>query len=251
GQMLKVKATGDPANSDLDFQTFSAPTQTAAGQGSYLATLTPEFDSPPNDPVHGVFAANDPDSINAFPVAFSGDPLPDRPEASFRRFINLVTSSVSPFAFTCQISGPGIDRSNDTEIWWSGFGGISLLFQEGSAAPGVEGAKFREFLSLAMPENARPLLKARVSRGGNRFGRGPARTADGLWYLDRGNAARLYLLQGDPLPEANNRPVRKIHILENVPGSPTQTRSHNKQGQITFRADFNDGSQAIIRASLP
>ncbi|HET6407494.1 MAG TPA: choice-of-anchor tandem repeat NxxGxxAF-containing protein, partial [Chthoniobacteraceae bacterium] len=47
GQMLKVKATGDPANSDLDFQTFSAPTQTAAGQGSYLATLTPEFDSPP------------------------------------------------------------------------------------------------------------------------------------------------------------------------------------------------------------
>jgi hypothetical protein len=53
------------------------------------------------------------------------------------------------------------------------------------------------------------------------------------------------------LPEANGRIVRKLSILENVPGSPTQTRSHNSQSEIVFRAEFKDGSQAVIRAELP
>lgn len=253
GGIQKANGTGDLANSVLAFKSFGIPTQSAYGQRGFIASLLPAPGSPAGVAARsGVFAANDIDSTNVFPIVFTGEPLPDHPEVQFRQFVNVVIGTTNLVAYTALSSGPGINRTNDLGIWWNGLGGHSLLFQEGTAAPGVEGAKFRNFLSLAMPENGRPLLKARVTRATNAPARPSAtRTADGLWYIDRGNTPRLFLLEGQPLPQANDRIVRKVSILENVPGSPTQTRSHNSQSEIIFRAEFKDGSQAVIRAELP
>src|SRR4030095_13615406 len=146
----------------------------AYAQRGFMRALLPAPRSPAGVAARsGVFAANDIDSTNVFPIVFTGEPLPDHPEVQFRQFVNVVIGTTNPVAYTARSSGPGINRTNDAGIWWNGLGGNSLLFQEGTAAPGVAGAKFRDFLSLAMPENSRPLLKARVTRATN----APARSS--------------------------------------------------------------------------
>src|SRR4030095_3488935 len=224
----------------------------AYAQRGFVASLLPAPGSPAGVAGRsGVFAANDIDSTHVFPIVVTGEPLPDHPEVQFRQFVNVVIGTTNPVAYTALSSGPGINRTNDAGIWWNGLGGHSLLFQEGTAAPGVDWAKFRDFLSLAMPETGRPLLKARVTRATNAPARSATRIVDGLWYVDRGNTPRLFLLEGQPFPEANDRIVRKLSILENVSGSSHQNRSHNSESEIVFRAEFKDGSQAVIRAELP
>jgi len=51
--------------------------------------------------------------------------------------------------------------------------------------------------------------------------------------------------------DAGSKTLRAFTVLSVVPGSPAQTRSYNNAGQIIYRANFTDGTEAILTKTLP
>ena len=101
------------------------------------------------------------------------------------------------------------------------------------------------FLSLAMPANGRPLLKA-MAEGG----RGARRTA-GVWFTDDDTVLRLAIREGDTVPGSRGGRIRILSVLERVADSAAQTRSFDENGDFVSRVNFDSGRQAIVKTDIP
>ncbi len=192
-----------------------------------------------------VYVATDIDTSSSFRVLQQGAEVPDVPGATYSSFVNVVNNGVGVHAVTATIAGPEIHAANDTGIWLNRYSGLQTLAREGAEAPGSGGARFAAFLSLAMPANGRPLLKATTQ-----VGQGARRTA-GVWFTDDDVALRLALREGDTLPGPKGGRIRSLCVLERVEGSATQTRSFDQTGDFVSRVSFDLGRQAIVKTDIP
>jgi hypothetical protein len=242
-----VAKTGEPT----EFKSFSVPTQSFDGQNAYIAKfhVAPVEELGPITP-SAVYVANDLDGPSVHHIVSAGDPLPENNEASFGRFQNVVNNGHGSYAFLATVAGTGIISANDTGIWRSAINGIVPLVREGSPAPGIDNAIFREFLSLAMPDNGRAIVKAKARNESTL-----ERTL-GIWFTNEGfdgdaNTLKLLVRQGGSIAGTSGGPLQSFSALEYVSGSPTQARSFNNIGDFIFRATFADGSQALVKANLP
>ena len=241
-----VASSQSSVNGSSLLDRFGPPTQSWDGQNAFVARVKEE-NFPTPEPTHPavVYFANDVDTLTVFRVLEQGAEVPEVPGAAFSSFGNVVTNGVGIFAVTATIAGADMASSNDTGIWLDRYAGPQMLAREGAEAPGTGGAKFFSFLSLAMPGNGRPLFKAVTGSG--RAGRRSA----GVWFTDDDLVLRLAIREGDTVPGPKGGRIRLISVLERVADSATQTRSFDVNGDFVFRANFDSGRQAIVKADIP
>jgi hypothetical protein len=245
-----VEFTGDSGTPILvsrpdEFASLGIPTQSVDGQNAFTGKRRISLETgttSEND--GGVYVANDLDTSSAFRVVTEGDSVPDVEGAHFARFQNVVNNGAGYYAFTGMVAGSGITETNDSGIWFNDFTGLRSVAREGGSVPGLAGATFTEFQSLAMPSNGRIILKARITKQN-----GVLRS--GVWFTDDDFALRLAIREGDVIPGDRGGRVRVIRILESVFESPAQTRSFNRRGEMIYRVSLDAGRQAIMKSTMP
>lgn len=236
-----VAQTAESTNPAVKYRSFRVPTQSFDGQNAFIS---------PEETRRGLYVANDLDAQNVYHIVSEGDPLPENNQASFASLQNVVNNGHGSYAFLATVAGTGITTTNDLGIWRNSIDGIVPLVREGSPAPGVDNQIFSKFLSLAMPDNGRAIVKATV-RDESTLAR-----SHGIWFTAEGydgnaNVLKLLIREGDFIPGVTGGPLQSFNALEYVSGSPMQTRSFNNVGEFICRGTFADGSQALLRAELP
>ncbi len=145
-----------------------------------------------------------------------------------------------------QVTGPGIDESNDQGIWVGLPGDLRLVAQKGTAAPGAGGATFVDFEEMAINSSGT------VAFLGTTSDPGPAGTgADGIWATNEAGDLQLVALEGDTATlggESLN--VSFISMTGNSGGQDGRLTALNDTGQFVFHATVG-GLDTIILAELP
>jgi hypothetical protein len=151
-------------------------------------------------------------------------------------------NDANQIAFIDDLSGAGVDATNQKSLWISGPSGLNLVARDGSSAPGLPGQVFKE-LSL-------PQLNA---AGQIAFLAGVGPASDGgsssIWATDRSGVLRLVVRAGDPLEVAPGdvRMIQDFDVMREIPGEHDGRPSYfNDLGQVAFLANFTDGSQGIF-----
>lgn len=111
------------------------------------------------------------------PIARTGDPAPDVPDATLR----LMSTASSPSsnisfdragraAFLAELLGPSITQANNTGIWRGEIGNLRLIAREGSTLPGLPNERVRLLTQLPlMDEHGTLVFHAAVTTpAGNR-----------------------------------------------------------------------------------
>lgn len=198
-------------------------------------------------------------------VARSGTPAPDLNGVIFDSFLAPLCNSDAEVAFLAVLRDRGISprphqalflRTHDLS---TSARPLEQVAQAGGSAPGIEGAVFKSFESVALPDLPGTLRLYFVAKlatppaGRPNPLRITERNNTGLWAQDSQGVLRLILRTGDPLPTSGNasKILQSFTILSAVAGSTGQARSFNDQGALVFNAFFTDGSQAIMTAQIP
>jgi len=123
------------------------------------------------------------------------------------------------FSIRPQLSGPGIDSTNDQGIWAERDGGLQLIVRESDAAPGLpDGTRFTTMFPQTMNDSGRIAFRGRTS--------GPN---DGIWSDGRGALAPV-ALAGDEVPNVGLDFTSFFNPVLNV------------DGDTAFVARFGSGS---------
>ena len=186
-------------------------------------------------------------------IAEQGDPAANADDASFAAFSTPVaegTGADPRLAFFATLrKGPGVTTANDDGLWaYNGDAGLALVAREGQAAPDWGGARFQKFQSVTLLPGRGPLFVASVisAKGASQKGK------RGVWAHDPEEQLRLILREGDTLSTATAmRTIRKFTLLSTVAGSGGQQRTLRGDQALIYRAEFTDGTQAILKVALP
>jgi hypothetical protein len=243
------------------FQSFGTPAlgRTDANSLTYRAAL--------KIGIGGVTAAND-TGIFTGPgelVARAGQLAPSTARARFKSFLDPIGNDDTEVAFIARLTGKGVTAASNEAIFFqphdltSDARALTLVAQTGGAAPGLPGAVFGDFISLALPNLAgtqRLYFVAKLalpSAGQPNPLNLNSRNNTGLWARDSAGNVQLLLRIGTALQVAggSTKTLRAFTILSAVPGSTGQARSFNDNGALVYNASFTDGSQAILITQVP
>ena len=226
-------------------QSFGYPSAGGAGTYAFLGILQKS---------RPAIVANSPtDDFRVITKYGFGAP-PDNTD-SFLTFRDPVYNAQSMTAFAATVAGPGVTAQNAAGIWWNTPGGLDRVARAGDEPPGVPGATWSTFNSLALPDNGGLVFVAGLSPGAN----GSAAPAGvnatnnlGVWGIDGTGSLRLLLRTGDSLPfDSGRKPLALFTMLSPVLGSPGQGRSYNSSHDLVFRAVFTDHTQSVMKIHLP
>ena len=199
----------------------------SAGALAFRATLFPSME-------RAIFAEDD--SFTLAQIVTTGE--------TFSELGDPVSAGNRGVAFIAKLKRTAdITAANDDGIWRSddtdGLRAVALEGAHPSGAP-VD-AKWKKFISLALPEGRGPLFVATMS--------GVDRSSDtGLWATDSFGALRLLLREGDAIGGSK---VQKFRVLTSVPGSPAQTRSFNNSGSIIVHVTDAKGLEHLLYIAVP
>jgi hypothetical protein len=167
------------------------------------------------------------------------------------RFVHLndpVINAQGYAAFTAMLAGSGVDRGNNTGLWWGSPGNLILVARKGDLAPGTRG-RFSSFISLALPDasspngSTGPVFVARLVGGENEIG---------LFALTSQGDLQPIALKGSYV-KVNGIycKVTDVAALAAVPFSPAQPRSYNSEHELIYRLTLQGGRQKIVTALIP
>jgi hypothetical protein len=149
-------------------------------------------------------------------------------------------------AFPAMLSGES--SATDATLWWKPVNSpLTLLAREGGSPPDLPiKARWQTFLSLALPGGGTgPIFVATLERGAG----GVAASNDvGVWAINSLGTLRLLFREGDTI---ENKVLKNFTVLTAVAGSPGVTRSFNNHGQLVWRANFTDGTSALMVSQVP
>lgn len=180
-----------------------------------------------------------------------GDSVPGLPGISIAASDAPVYNEFEEIASLVTLAGSGLTKANNKAILFKKNGSApSIVARLGDTPPGVPlGARWKSFLSLAIPGNKGPIFLATMSSGAG----GVTRANDlGLWAVDNSGALRLVVRESDTI-RVNGllKTVRTFTALGVVAGSPDQTRANSSNGYVAYQAVFTDGTRSVIRKLLP
>ncbi|MEX2092814.1 MAG: choice-of-anchor tandem repeat NxxGxxAF-containing protein [Pirellulales bacterium] len=135
-------------------------------------------------------------------VALTGDQAPGLPAGvTYGRLIGPVMNSAGQIAFTADLSGTGVNSTNNSSIWSEGSGTLALVAREGSHAPGAqEGVTFRDFNDLFPQLNDAGQIAFVASLSGNSV---DSTNGEGIWSGGT-NSLALVIRSDDPAPGMPN-----------------------------------------------
>ncbi len=247
------------------WQKFGLPTQNSVSRAmAFLGTVKAKTGTATTLNNGAIFAEDDEDYLAARIVA-KGDAAPGC-AGIFESFKDPVSASNRSVAFIGAMkTGPGsTTAANNDGIWWNSPDGVVLVAREGAQPPDApEGAQWKAFTSLALPE-IRPVFEGLpIPKGGPLFvgsmhskvgtvspGPGGVTTTNdvGLWATDRFGVLRLLVREGDVIGTST---VKSFTVLSSVVGSPAQTRSFNRNGSVVVRVTDAAGAQHLLHIAVP
>ena len=196
---------------------------------------------------------------------FSGSPLTLRVKstdavdeiagAQFKTFKDPVFLTASTYAVMGKVTGGGVDATNDDGLWADIGSGLQLVAREGSPAPDAGGGVFKSFDSLVVPTASGPLFVAKLRAGTQAApvpGNVTASNDMGVWAVDSTGQVRLILREGSSVEVFSAiRTLKSFLLLNTVVGSPAVPRGYQTDGTLLYRATLSDGTQAVLRLSVP
>jgi len=184
-------------------------------------------------------------------VALSGQQAPGMPTGvKFKRFQkHFLTAAQDSIVFQAQVSGPGINASNDTGIWFSTFvGNVFLLMAEGQGAPDATGSTIGILQRLEVDAAGNYLILASLK------GAPASNQALYLGSIASGSLARrlpmLALRKGSFFDRPGAEQLKSLSLGTNNLddfgcGSSGLARLIHASGPI-FCAEFTDGAKELL-----
>ncbi|MBL9116250.1 MAG: HYR domain-containing protein [Verrucomicrobiaceae bacterium] len=168
----------------------------------------------------------------------------------FAGFKDPVNASAGAYAFVGSMaanSSAGITTSNNDGVWHDdGVAGPILIAREGAQAPGAsDGAKWKTFTSIALPDGRAPVFYATllVGPGGTTTG-----SDTGIWAVDYAGEVKKVIQEGDTFGTST---VKGFKALLPVTGSPAQARSFNGAGSIAIQVTDAAGGTHLVLTNIP
>jgi hypothetical protein len=219
-----------------------------AGQIAFRASLTGSGVDRTND--RGIWSEG---SGTLALVARTGSQAPDTPSGTNFHYLGRVTlNNAGQTAFLAQLTGSGVDTTNDEGLWSEGSGTLRLIAREGVQAPGTpDGVNYGK---IGIPR-AKLNDAGQVAFSAWLTGTGVDETNDAaIWATDRTGDLQLIVREGELLEIAPDdfRTVRGAFFLsDNLNGN---SAGFNNLGQLAFEATFTDGTSGIFvsnRVAIP
>ncbi|MEM8946430.1 MAG: choice-of-anchor tandem repeat NxxGxxAF-containing protein [Planctomycetota bacterium] len=248
GDLTKVARTGEQAPGvpmGINFRSLGSPALNAAGQTAFIANLTGAFDS-------GIWSEG---TGELSLVALAGEQAPGlHAGVDYKGFaFSPVLNRAGHTAFQGVLSGAAIDGTNNVGIWSEGSGTLELVAREGDQAPGTSGdtvffgGNHSTFTELVLNSAGRVAFQGRLT------GEGINSLNDkGLWAEDEARVLRLIVRQGDHLEVApgDYRTIRNLGFIGNTGNEDGRPSGFNDYGQLSFWANFTDGTEGIFVSNL-
>lgn len=248
GTLLFELVEGGPAPDQVAGVTITSlgnPVINNTGQISFRASLGGTGIDLSND---RVIYSGIPGTLNQ--VARSGDQVPDAPTgAVFDAFANTMIDAEGNIAFQAQLTGVGIDTTNDFGLYTDRGGVLAKIVQKGDDAPGTSaGIQFGPIGPQLMGNaSGQIVFSTRVVGAGV-----DASNDDAIYATDRvgslvliAREGDLFDVDGDPLAE-DLRTISELSVLFDAGTQDGRPISLNDAGQIVFHATFTDGSEGVF-----
>ncbi len=179
----------------------------------------------------------------------TGDVAPGTGGAVFSFFDAPVIDGGGRISFRANLTGPGIDSTNDRGIWTGLPGALTLVAREGGTPPGGDPGDVYTFLY-------HPVMNAQgqVAFGGT-YDDGVGSRA-GIWATDTNGVLTEVMRYGDivDIGGGDLRTVRSPELAHRSNfgsgGQDGRARSFNDAGQIAFDLTFDDFQRAIVRTQV-
>ncbi len=249
GSLALVVRSGDQAPgtpSGVNYSSVNSPGLNDAGQIAFNGLLTGSGVDSTND--WGIWSEG---SGSLALVAREGDHAPGTPSGVnySNLFISPVLNDAGQTAFYAELTGSGVDATNDRGIWSEGSGSLALVARRGDHAPGTpSGVNFSSLSNL----NGLSVLN---DAGQIAFFASLTDGSIGIWASDRTGVLQLIARTGDPLEVAAGdfRTISYVRFFDSLPNSDRQSKLNNL-GQLVFSANFTDGTGGIFvsnRVAVP
>ena len=183
-------------------------------------------------------------------VARQGSPAPGTPGGvNFGGFgAWFVLNDAGQTAFRANLTGAGVDFTNNRGVWVEGADGLELVARTGSTAPGTpSGVNFSGL--------SRPTLNeaGQVAFRGDLTGTGVNSTNNlGIWATDQTGALQLIARKGNQLEVTPGvfRTISDLGFVTDSGNSDGRASAFNNLGQLVFWARFTNNSQGVFVSSL-
>lgn len=188
-------------------------------------------------------------------VARSGDAAPGTgPSVVFSSFSQPIINNAGDTAFVGDLTGTGVNATNENGIWAESAGTLGLVARTGDAAPGTgPGVVFSSFVNFPVINNA-----GDIAFWGRVSGTGVDETNDfGIWATDADGLLQLIAREGD-LFDVNDDPliedlrmISTVALITGSGGGDGLRTSLNDNRELAFVLSFTDESQGGFVATIP
>lgn len=240
GDLLADRGSlGIPA--DAVFSTFGLP---ATGHGRDIAFLAKYVSVATKGAAgkgEGIFVNGKAVALQ-FAAAASGAPT----GASYKTLSDPVIDDAGHVAFTATLSGHGIGGS--AIVTDAPGGTLAVVAASGHpAAESAAGIVWSKFTSIALPGGGRGPIFVATLAGPKLHGN------QALFGVDGGGNVRRLLADGDTVAvdSTTNKTIKSFAVLKALTAVPGAGRSYNDAGDVVSMVTFTDGSQSVVRSSLP
>ena len=147
----------------VNYAYFGVTGQNAAGVVAFPAGLTGPGTNPDLDEA---FLVGQPGALAV--VARTGDQAPELPAGVKFGFLDYISvNTAGKLLYQAELTGPGVDASNDYGLWSGPAGATQLVWRVGDQAPGAAaGALFTFMYNYEYSESGDVALRARVGGAG-------------------------------------------------------------------------------------
>jgi formylglycine-generating enzyme required for sulfatase activity len=252
------QAPGTPNGVNYSGSRFLPPVLNDAGQTAFRAVLTGSGVDSSNR--LGIWSEG---SGSLALVARAGSQAPGTANnVNYASLFDPVMNDAGQTAFVAELTGSGVDSTNNSGIWSEGLGSLALVARSGDHAPGTpNGVNFGYingfFLPYVLNDAGQIAFLAPLT------GSGISASNDfGIWATNRGGALQLITREGDPLEVAPGdfRTISFLSLFDtgivdgNTGNSDGRPSVFNNLGQVAFSASFTDGTSGIFvsnRVAVP
>jgi hypothetical protein len=240
GELIARRSSGGVAGvAAASYSALGDPTINSAGQLAFAAQL---------EPGGGITESNN-DGIWMYDgsanqlVARSGSEAPGAPGAQFATFNDpLLNDSGQILVHATLAAGAGgVNPGNADGLWTLHPGGGGLVARSGAGGvPGVAGANFASFESLAFNDAGTAAMRATLAVGP---GGVTSLNNEGIWLLDPMGESLLVARSGDAI---GGRTIASLDFTGGSAGGDGRGRSLNSNDQLVFKAVFTNGDEGLI-----
>jgi hypothetical protein len=248
GGVRVIARTADVAPdgpADAEWKGFGVPAVNRNGDAAFLATLAVGRGGVERGNDTAIFVEIDGAPFVA--VAREGQILDG---VTLNHFFDPVHNSGGDVAALVTVRGNGVGRGTDKALLFASKNNApQLLVRTGGELPGVPGAKLKAFRTIALPDDLGPAFVGTLAP---RSGGVSSSNDTGLWALDSNGTLQLLVREGETIEVGGaSKTLKNFTVLALVPVSPNQTRAFNSARQIAYRANFIDGSEAVLCVQVP